>query len=205
MDISAIEKRLQIVEDMIQIDKLQKIYGYYLDNGKFKEVIDLFSDNTESVEVGDRGLFLGKDGVRKFFWEYLGRNGEMRDTDDMAFHMQYQGVVDVEPGGNTARGRWYCTMIQARPLEEGGPVRSILGHGVYENDFIRENGVWKYRKLFFSLHYRSPIGGGWAEIPVTHESKGNYPIQPDAMPTAYHPYPDIGFVPFHWKHPVTGK
>jgi hypothetical protein len=193
---------LKNVVDMLQIDKLQKIYGYYLDNGKFQEVIDLFSDNAESVEVGDRGVFRGKDGVRRFFWDYLGRGGKPREPGDMAFHMQHQGVVDVDQNGKTAKGRWYCTMIQARPIEPGGPVRSILGHGVYENEFVKENGKWKFKKLFYSLHFRSPVAEGWAETPVI--ASGIAPAS-DAPPTAYSPYPNITLVPFHWKHPVTGK
>jgi hypothetical protein len=202
MDQQEIINRLQAVEDMIQIDKLEKIYGYYLDNAKFQEVIDLFSDNTDSVEVGDRGVFRGKEGVRKFFWDYLGKQGKPRQSGDMAFHMQHQGVVDIAPDGKTAKGRWYCTMIQARPIEPGGPIRSVLGHGVYENEFVKEDGKWKFKKLFFSLHYRSPIEGGWAQTPMI--ASGNAPGS-DGPPTAYHPYPDIKLVPFHWKHPVTGK
>jgi hypothetical protein len=202
MDQQEMAARLQAVEDIIQIDKLQKIYGYYLDNGMFREVIDLFSDNTESVEVGDRGVFRGKDGVRRFFWGYLGREGKPRPPGDMAFHMQHQGVVDVAPDGKTAKGRWYCTMIQARPVEPGGPIRSVLGHGVYENEFVKEDGKWKFKKLFYSLHYRSPIKGGWAETPMI--AAGPAPAS-DAPPTAYHPYPNIALVPFHWKHPVTGE
>ena len=78
MNQKEMEARLQRVEDTIEIDRLEKIYGYYLDNGKFMEVVDLFSDNTESVEVGDRGVFKGKEGVKKFFWGYLGKNGAPR-------------------------------------------------------------------------------------------------------------------------------
>jgi hypothetical protein len=193
---------LQMVVDTLQIDKLEKIYGYYLDNGMFQEVIDLFSDNTESVEVGDRGVFKGKDGVKRFFWGYLGRNGQPWGADEMAFHMQHQGVIDVAPDGKTAKGRWYCTMIQARPIVPGGTMRSVLGHGVYENEFIKEDGKWKFKKLFYSLHYRSPIAEGWAETPMI--ASGIAPAN-DGPPTAYHPYPNIQPVPFHWKHPITGK
>jgi hypothetical protein len=193
---------LQMVVDTLQIDKLEKIYGYYLDNGMFQEVIDLFSDNTESVEIGDRGVFKGKDGARRFFLDYLGRKGKPREPGDMAFHMQHQGVIDVDPDGKTAKGRWYCTMIQARPTEKGGPIRSVLGHGVYENEFIKEDGKWKFKKIFYSLHYRSPIAEGWAVTPMI--ASGIAPAS-DAPPTAYHPYPNMESVPFHWKHPITGK
>ena len=204
-----LEKRIQAIEDWIEIDRLEKIYGYYLDNGQMQKVVDCFSDNMESIEIGDRGVFKGKEGLRKFFFEYLGRGGEGKPGDAtklppgrLAFHMQHQGVITIDPDGKTAKGRWYLVMIQARPIEKGGSPRSILGHGVYENEFVKEDGVWKFKKMFMSLHYRSPIGEGWAELP--NMSIGHAPGY-DELPTFYHPYPDIQIYPFHFKHPVTGK
>jgi hypothetical protein len=46
-----------------------------------------------------------------------------------------------------------------------------------------------------SLNFRSPIGEGWTKIPVV--SPGGSPLA-DEPPTAYHPYPDVKIVPFHW-------
>jgi hypothetical protein len=208
VDLKELEKRLQVVEDTIQIDRLEKIYGYYLDNGQQQKVVDLFSDNAESIEIADRGVFKGKEGIRRFFFEYLGGgrlNGdaqELSSTGIMLFHMQHQGVITVDPDGKTAKGRWYMMMVQAFPAETGGPPRSVLGHGVYENEFIKEDGVWKIKKMFMSLHFRSPIEGGWVDTPVI---AGGRAPQSDAPPTAYNPYPNMEIVPFHWKHPVTGE
>lgn len=206
MDLKSIETRLQEIEDIIAIDRLEKIYGYYLDNGQMQKVVDCFSDKAESIEIGDRGVFKGKEGIRKFFFGYLGRASNSQDAQElppgkMAFHMQHQGIITVDPDGKTAKGRWYLVMIQARPLKPEGPTRSILGHGVYENEFVKEDGVWKFSKMFMSLHYRSPIAEGWAEMP--NMAVGNAPGL-DAEPTFYHPYPNMQILPFHWKHPVTG-
>ena len=202
MDISEFASRLQKVEDELALDKLQKIYGSYLDNRMHKEAYELFSENAESIEIADRGVFKGYEGVKRFFMEYLGKENEISKPGLFAFHMQHQGVIDIEPDGKRAKGRWYCTMIQARPIEPGGPMRSVLGHGVYENEFIKEDGIWKFYKLFYSLHYRSPIAEGWAETPMIASGRAPGSDEPS---TAYHPYPDIETVPFHWKHPVTGK
>ena len=59
-----IEKRLQRLNDIKEIERLQNIYGYYCDYFEFDKVVDLFSDNAESVEVGDHGVYKGKEGVR---------------------------------------------------------------------------------------------------------------------------------------------
>jgi hypothetical protein len=202
MDVVQYEKRLQSVEDQLAIDRLEKIYGYYLDNRMNEEVVDLFSDNAESVEIMSRGVFRGKAGVRKFFLEYLGNKDTLTRPGGMGFHMQHQGVVTVAPDGKTAKGRWYLVMVMAMTVEPEGPLRSVLGHGVYENEFVKEDGNWKFSKMFMSIHFLSPLAEGWTSIPVI--GQGQAP-QADAPSTAYHPYPYIQGVPVHWKHPVTGK
>lgn len=192
------EKRLQVIEDTLQIDRLEKIYGYYLDNGQNQKIVDMFSDNEASVEITDRGVFKGKEGIRRFFFGYLGQGleGDLKDIPHgrLLIHMQHQGVIDIAPDGKTAKGRWYMLMIQAWPVE--GQERSVIGHGVYENEFVKENGEWKFTKVFMSLNFRSPIGEGWAKIPVIG---GGQAPHYDAPPTAYHPYPDLKIVPFHWE------
>lgn len=195
--------RLQTVEDMLAIDRLQKIYGYFLDYGQYKKAIDCFSDNAESIEISEHGVFKGKEGIRRFFREYMGRGAENDEAcippGKLHFHMMHQGVVTVDPDGKTAKGRWYIAMTNVIALEEGGPIRSIIGHGVYENEFIKEEGVWKYKKMLLSLHYRSPICGGWAETPMIG---GRTAPGPDAPPTVFHPYPNLQMLPYHFEHPV---
>jgi hypothetical protein len=202
MDSFQLEKEVQNIKDQMAIDRLEKIYGYYLDNRMFKEALECFSENAESIEIGDRGVFKGYAGIKRFFFGFMGKQHEKPESGRFAFHMQHQGVVTVAPDGKTAKGRWYLVMLQARPYPPNGPIRSVLGHGVYENEFIKEDGVWKFSKMFMALHYRSPIAEGWATTPVMAQGTS---MDADAPPTAYHPFPDIEVVPVHWKHPVTGK
>jgi len=208
MDLNELAARVQNVEDQLAIDRLEKIYGYYMDNQMFKEAWECFSPNAESIEIADRGVFKGFEGIKRFFLGYMGKEHEMGKGNEkkkagaFAFHLQHQGVVTMAPDGKTAKGRWYLVMYQARPYPAGGPMRSVLGHGIYENDFVKENGVWKFQKMYMSLTYRSPIGDGWAVIPVIGEGRAS---ESDAPPTNYHPYPNMQPVPLHWKHPVTGQ
>ena len=65
-----LENEVRILGDIEQIKKLQGIYSYYLDYNMWEEIVDLFSDQTESVEVSDSGVYLGKKGVKKFFKIY---------------------------------------------------------------------------------------------------------------------------------------
>ena len=47
-----LQKRIQRLEDVKQIERLQKIYGYYRDYVEWEKIVDLFSDNAKSVEDG---------------------------------------------------------------------------------------------------------------------------------------------------------
>ena len=54
--IEEMETKLREVEDVKEIEKLQRIYGYYLDNRLHEDVVNLFSDDTESVDSQIAGM-----------------------------------------------------------------------------------------------------------------------------------------------------
>ena len=56
--------RIQRLDDIKQIEKLQRIYGYYRDYQDWEKVVDLWSDKAESIEVADHGVYKGKEGVQ---------------------------------------------------------------------------------------------------------------------------------------------
>lgn len=200
-----LQARITRLEDIKQIEKLQRIYGYYLDYNEFQKVVDLFSDNTESVEIADYGVYKGKKGVKKFYLELLG--GKPPRVGELSIGMIMQGVVDVEPDGKTAKGRWYCMMIEAKPtisLHEG-ELRQLWGNGIFENEYVKENGKWLFKKVFFFLSFRTPYEDGWLKVPVIGQNGPSTEVPPDAPPTFYHPYPAGVHMPPHYKHPITGK
>jgi len=52
-----LQARIQRLEDIKAIEKLQRIYGYYRDYSDWQKVVGLFSDSAESVEVADLGVY----------------------------------------------------------------------------------------------------------------------------------------------------
>ena len=53
--IEQLEKRLVQLEDIEQIKRLQRMYGYYIDNRLWTEMTELFSDSEAVMEIGQRG------------------------------------------------------------------------------------------------------------------------------------------------------
>ncbi len=67
MNLKELEARLKKLEDIEEIKKLQRIYGFYLTHWMGEEIVDLFSDGPDvSLELVP-GTYLGKEGVKSIF------------------------------------------------------------------------------------------------------------------------------------------
>jgi hypothetical protein len=202
-----LQTRIQRLEDIKQIEQLQKIFGYYQDYGEWQKIVDLFADDGPSVEEADRGVYKGKEGIRRYFIDLLGNGLAPARPGILSIMFQLQGVITLNPGGTTAMGRWYGMGMEAKPtlsLHEG-ELRQTWINGVYENEYVKEDGKWKIRKLHFNLTFRTPYEDGWLKVPVVGQHGPDPVVKPDAPPTSYAPYPSGERVPVHFTHPVTGK
>lgn len=204
-----LEARITRLKDIQEIKRLQKIYGYYQDYCEWRKIVDLFTDNDPCVEEADRGVYQGKESVRRYFIDLLGGGDPDRPPRPgyLGIMFQLQGVITVDSGGKSAGGRWYGMGMEAKPtvsLHEG-ELRQTWIHGIYENEYVKEGGKWLFKKLFFNLVFRTPYEDGWLKAPVVGQNGPDQVIKPDAPPTAYFPYPSGYHVPFSFKHPITGK
>jgi hypothetical protein len=115
-------------------------------------------------------------------------------------HMQIQPVINVSADGNTAT-------IRSRLVVMYGLLdRSAQwGDGVYENVYVRENGVWKYQVLNAYQTFYTDYDKGWGKHSAGMFSPfaGYPPDMPQSV--AYDPWPAPFIPPFSYRHPVTGK
>ncbi len=203
-----LQLRVQRLDDIKKIEHLQKIYGYYQDYGEWEQIVDLFTDSDPSVEEADSGVYRGKESVRRYYVDLCGDGpGAPRRPGLMDIVFQLQGVVSVEPGATTATGRWYGMGMQVKPIDSrhDGELRQTWLNGIYENTYVKEDGLWKIKDLHFFLTFRTPFESGWLKVPVVGQHGPDKNVPPDAPPTVYEPYPSRYRVPPSFKHPVTGK
>lgn len=201
----ALEDKVARLEDIEAIKRLQRIYGYYLDNCMWDEIVDLFSDDAESVEIGDRGIYCGKEGMKRLFKEVIGVGGP-KSYGELRDHMQLQGVVTVAPDGKTAKGRWRVWGCLAVPIS--GERRAMFLSGPYENEYIKENGRWLFKKMHWYLTFATPYEDGWVKIStldIKRPKMDSEVAKPDKPTSIHEPYPSDYIVPFHFRHPITEK
>src|SRR6478736_6963618 len=159
--LSALQKRVGLLEDKAAIEKLQRAYGYYLDKQLWSEITPLFSDNG-SVEIAQRGVYRGRKGIDIFFNQVMGHGDDGLKKDHLFNHMILQGIVDVDPDGMHARGRWRA-LQWVMTYGKGG----IFAEGPYENTYVKENGVWKIQSMHYYDSYHVTEASGFAKDAVS--------------------------------------
>jgi hypothetical protein len=200
--IKYLEDQLRMVQDIHAIERLQRIYGFYLEHWMAREIIDLFADGDDVGLEWPEGKYLGKAGVERYF-----SHMEKPDPEFMHQLMQLSPVIDVSPDGKTAMGRWYSYGGVSVP--HGGGCGQTFISGTYENEYVKENGAWKIKRIRWHLNFSAKPGEGWVKperiAAIKPDSKFEGP-QPDIPDTRMElQYPSGHTFPFHFKHPVTGK
>ena len=194
--LAAYRERVARLEDQDAVENLQATFGFYFDKGLWNEVADLFARNG-SFEYGQSGVYIGQDHIRRALLLF-GPRGLARGY--LNNHMMLQPVIIVAPNGKTATGRWQGPVQLAEPGQNG-----VWGVGIYENEYVKEGGVWKFAKFHFYPTAFTDYDKGWARslLPMKGQS-ALFP--PDKPPTVvYRSMPGNYIPPFSYKHPVTGK
>jgi hypothetical protein len=134
-----LQARIEQIESVRSIKRLQYAYGHYVELGLWNDFADLFTDDAPtSYQQGVRG----REEVRKLFLQQVGQ-GKLGLAEGRIYpHILFQPVVHLSPDGRTARGRW---RILAMLGGLGGTATWYSG--VYENEYVLDHGAWKISVL----------------------------------------------------------
>jgi len=200
------QTKVRVLEDTEAIKKLQRAYGYYLEHMMVEDIVDLFAEGDDCELWVTAGKFKGKEAITRLY-RYI--RDSFNSPEFLHQLMQLSGIVDVAPDGNTAKGRWYGFGAQALPLK-GGKINPGWMNGIYETDYIKQDGKWKIHKLRWCMTFRASWTESFVESsrrddsPTDRPQNDNSRLRPTENPEETR-YPS-GFVcPFHFENPVSGR
>jgi SnoaL-like domain len=194
----AFEARLAAVEDNLAITRLQNQYGYYIDNRMWRELADLFTDDAPEMEIGQRGAYVGKDRIHIFLHDVLGQGRWGLLKDEIIHHIQLQMVITVAGDRRTAKARSRALVHGNSPPGSG---KMLMAEGLYENDYVREDGAWKIKRLWWVPTYYFEVAGFDAAVFDSGPPSSDFP--PDAPSFPRDEALGRRFPPFHYNHPFT--
>jgi hypothetical protein len=200
--IEQLTQRVERLEGTRAVRKLQRAFGFYVDRGLWGEAADLFTDDG-TIEIGIDGVYVGKDRIREYLRRLHGGQegliyGQLNEW------VTLQPAIAVATDGMSATARW-------RDLGMLGQYKQHAEwrDGIYENTYVREDGVWKIKSLHLYVNFVAPYERGWARLREDEglvQSEASKAFPPDRQPTeSYQPFPAVQVPDFQARHPVTGR
>ena len=181
--LDGLARDVERAESVRAIKTLQRTWAQFAQFGLWRDMVDLSADDGQFIE-GDK-VWSGRERLER---EFADRYGDGKaDLPKGAVHTLFveTPLINLSPDGRSAKGRWHVLAF----LAHDGKA-SIEG-GIFENDYVQTDGVWKIATLHYYRQYQGPYETGWtnvggADLPLvpyhyTPDTAG-LPIAPDPAP-----------------------
>ncbi|MFB0613937.1 nuclear transport factor 2 family protein [Aurantiacibacter poecillastricola] len=154
-DIFDLARDVDRVESLRAVKDLQRFYAQFAQHGMAEEMADLFTDDAE-FHWGDQTV-VGKAAIARFLQTRIGPRGLAPG----AIHTELieDPLVNLSVDGQTAEGRW-----MGMTLAGDGSGNTVIEGGIYENDFVLDQGIWKISRLEYFPQYDGNYEDGWRNI-----------------------------------------
>jgi hypothetical protein len=191
------QKELQLARthSVRAIENLQAMYGYYIDKGQWKSAAALFSKDG-TYEFGQSGVYIGNASIERGV-SLMGPAG--LEEGQLNNYVMVQPIINIAADNRTAKARWRSDVLLSRA------GTGSWGGGIYENEYVNDNGTWKFSKLHYHVTFWGDYDAGWGAkpIPMSPPSTTNPPDKPPTV--VYQSLPKLQVVPYHYVNPVSKK
>jgi hypothetical protein len=160
----------------------------------------------------------GKAGARRLYCEWFrnlftkGHNGPIHGF--LLDHLQMQDIVDICADGRTASGRFRALLLAGQHESKKERIEHFPEQcweaGIYENQYVKDRGIWKIKRLDYTMLWQADYAPGWAKSgvhlpPLTKLFPADRAGRTSCCAAVPNTWPNTRVVPFHYPHPVTGR
>src|SRR5882724_1385856 len=156
--LDGLARDVERTEGVRAVKNLQSSYAQYAQYGLWSEVGALFARDGSFVFDGmikPAQNARGPAAIAAFLRNRYGGGHEGLAADGLSTMFIDAPVVNLSSDGNGAKARWQAIIFHGH----GGQAR--IEGGVFENDYVREKGVWKIATARYFPQYDGPYEEGW--------------------------------------------
>ncbi len=147
-DAAHLEATIQAEEAIRAAKRLQNAYAHYLSEGLWNDVADLFTEDAVGVFAPGTEPVTGKGALRAHFMNAAGRDALGLAEGQLHTYLNYQPIINLSEDGSTVKGTWHELALLGK-YESSAEWRG----GVYENQYVLNDGVWKISRIEFYPQY----------------------------------------------------
>ena len=178
-------KRLQYLEDVQLIEKLQSKYIHLLFTQRFDRIVDeVYAHKAAdvSVEFSDSGVYRGLSGVTALYQAF---NKTKEIPGFFILHMTVNPYIQISADGLQARSHWLS------PGASNSKNGASWIWGPYYVDYVKEDGQWRILHARLAPLFRNPYYKSWADTQSNGTVTGILGVKPDGPPTLYRPFEEV--------------
>lgn len=145
---------IEQISDRIEVADLRLRFAAYLDNLEWDRLNDILTEDC----IFDYPAYYQKFGI------WRGRDNIIQNiaaamkgaSPFAAMHLMTNPLIELHDA-QRASGRWYLvdyitqqTLLVASP---GGATNPLIWIGVYDDEYVKENGAWKISHVKLTFHW----------------------------------------------------
>ena len=160
---SAIERVHRLAQDVERaesvraVKRLQETYAQYSQFGLWTDMAALFADDAQLSYGKDTER--GRKAIENYFLTKFGEGAHGLEPGGLHTQMVLRPLINVAADGQTAKGRWWEFSMTG---QHG--VKAEWAAGIFENEYVRERGVWKISRMRYNPMFAGPYATGWRNL-----------------------------------------
>ena len=150
-------QNVERAESVRAVKRLQETYAQYSQFGLWPEMAALFAERG-TLSYG-KDTQQGRPAIENYFLTTFGEGTHGLKPGGLHTQLVMRPLVNVSADGQTAKGRWW----QFSMTGQYG-VKAEWAGGIFENEYVRERGVWKIARLRYNPIFAGPYTTGWRNV-----------------------------------------
>ena len=185
--VDVLARDIDRLESLRAVKDIQRSYAQYALFGLWGDMADLFA-SSGYIAWGD-DVIEGSASIRQWLTEH----SAPVDTDPGALNVEFidDPLINLSVDGEHAKCRW-----RGLAFRGNGKGRAWMEGGLYENEYVREDGRWKIAALRYYPQYEGSYEDGWSNVNQMELPIVPYHFTPDEtgipIPSPQSPAPACG-------------
>ena len=143
---------------MRAVKRVQETYAQYSQFGLWNEMAGALRRERERCRTA-RTTAQGVRPSRQYFLTQFGEGTHGLKPGGLHTQLVVRPVINVSADGQTAKGRWWEFSLKG---QHG--VKAEWAGGIFENEYVRERGMWKISRLRYNPMFTGPYATGWRNV-----------------------------------------
>ena len=151
--VDTLARDVERAEAVRAVKDLQHAYSHYAQFGLWTELGSLFTDDGEAIYGTD--AIKGRAAIAQYNMTTFGGGKPGLPPGVVNSLFVEVPLVNLSVDGNSAKARWYGFNML------GGGANARWDSGTFQNEYVKDNGVWKISRLHYYPQFGGPVEKGW--------------------------------------------